>query len=60
MGLIFFIIAALIVAGVLARFTRLSPPTQNPCHGNCNQGRNCDCAVAKTDPNWPFPSANRP
>lgn len=71
MGLIFLIILALVAAGLLTRYTRLTPPTQTPCHGNCNQGRNCDC-VPKIDhekhrlddefnnANWPFPTAKKP
>lgn len=51
MGLIIALIFALVVAGLLARFTRLLPPEQNPCSNDCNQGRNCTC----TQSNWPFP-----
>jgi hypothetical protein len=52
-------------------FTR--PPYESPCHGDCNQGRNCDCereldlqAQRKhqlqdefNNANWPFP-VNKP
>jgi len=59
MGLITLIIIALVVAGLLTRYTRLTPPTQTPCDGDCNQGRNCTCAT-KTDANWPFPTSTKP
>lgn len=67
MGLIISIIAALLVAGILVRFTRLKAPEQTPCTGDCNQGRNCTCCGAKTEAeeatlchSWPFPCEKKP
>ena len=48
------------------------PPYPSPCHGNCNQGRNCDCVPTPeqqkrfqledefNNSNWPFPTSNKP
>jgi hypothetical protein len=47
------------------------PPYPSPCHGDCNQGRNCDCVPTPeqqrkhqledefNNSNWPFP-VNKP
>jgi hypothetical protein len=67
MGLIILLILALLIAGIFVRYTRLEPPTQSPCTGDCNQGRNCTCCGAKNEgeettlcPAWPFPCENKP
>lgn len=67
MGLIITLIIALLVAGLVVRFTRLEAPKQTPCTGDCNQGRNCTCCGAKTEaeeadlcPSWPFPCRDKP
>ena len=72
MGLILSLIFALVVAGLLTRLTRMAPPTQSPCHGDCNQGRNCDCVPTVeqqrkhqledefNNANWPFPVGKKP
>lgn len=63
MGLIALIIVALLVAGLITRYTRLQPPTQSPCTGDCNQGRNCTCVNKQNstdNPDWPFPTGPKP
>jgi hypothetical protein len=70
MGLIALIIMALLVAGLITRYTRLQAPTQSPCSGDCNQGRNCTCMQTKQtvenwpypnpEPSWPFPTKKKP
>lgn len=72
MGLILALIFALVVAGLITRFTRLIPPDQSPCHGDCNQGRNCTCGPTLAEQrkhqlddefnndNWPFPVGKKP
>ena len=48
------------------------PPYESPCHGNCNQGRTCECSPTLeqqkqfqlqdefNNSNWPFPVGPKP